>query len=152
MKHSLHIIECYRCKEFLEYSRWKEKKRCKKCDDEVSKETDAHIRKRNHLIRRDKDRMEANPVKHRRMRWSQYAAYKIQRAIKDGAIENLKVTYKQCVDCGKRALVWEHRDYEKPLDVVPCCYACNSKRGSAIFPEYYPPRKVACLYRYRTKP
>lgn len=37
-----------------------------------------------------------------------------------------------CVDCGKPAQVWEHRDYNKPLDVVPVCKPCNAMRGEAI--------------------
>jgi len=34
-----------------------------------------------------------------------------------------------CVDCGKRAKVYDHRDYNKPLDVEPVCIKCNSMRG-----------------------
>lgn len=37
-----------------------------------------------------------------------------------------------CADCGKQAMVWEHRDYNKPLDVVPVCKPCNARRGEAI--------------------
>jgi hypothetical protein len=37
-----------------------------------------------------------------------------------------------CVDCGLNAIFYEHRDYNKPLDVVPVCRMCNIKRGSAI--------------------
>jgi hypothetical protein len=50
-----------------------------------------------------------------------------------------KVTDYSCVDCGKRAQVWEHRDYRKPLEVEPCCYSCNQKRGPAKFGVFYPP-------------
>ena len=38
----------------------------------------------------------------------------------------------QCVDCGKQALDWDHRDYNKPLDVEPVCRSCNKLRGPAI--------------------
>lgn len=34
-----------------------------------------------------------------------------------------------CIDCGKPAKHYEHRDYHKPLDVVPVCQSCNIKRG-----------------------
>lgn len=37
-----------------------------------------------------------------------------------------------CVDCGGQASLYEHRDYNKPLEVVPACRSCNGKRGYAI--------------------
>ncbi len=36
-----------------------------------------------------------------------------------------------CVDCGVQATEYDHRDYFKPLDVVPVCHPCNIKRGPA---------------------
>ena len=36
-----------------------------------------------------------------------------------------------CVDCGKPAEVYDHRDYSKPLEVEPVCRACNSRRSHA---------------------
>ena len=36
-----------------------------------------------------------------------------------------------CVDCGKQAGVYDHRDYRRPLHVEPVCYSCNGKRGAA---------------------
>lgn len=36
-----------------------------------------------------------------------------------------------CVDCGAAAHDYEHRDYTKPLDVVPVCRGCNKRRGPA---------------------
>jgi len=44
--------------------------------------------------------------------------------ILDGSID--------CVDCGKPAHSYDHRDYLKPLDVDPVCRKCNAERGSAI--------------------
>lgn len=38
----------------------------------------------------------------------------------------------KCVDCGRQARDYEHRDYSKPLDVVPVCRACNRKRGPGV--------------------
>lgn len=35
----------------------------------------------------------------------------------------------QCVDCGRDAQCYDHRDYSKPLDVVPVCLRCNLCRG-----------------------
>ena len=34
-----------------------------------------------------------------------------------------------CVDCGKPASEYDHRDYTRPLDVVPVCRHCNQLRG-----------------------
>lgn len=34
-----------------------------------------------------------------------------------------------CVDCGKKAEVYDHRDYSRPLDVQPVCRGCNGRRG-----------------------
>lgn len=36
-----------------------------------------------------------------------------------------------CVDCGAPATDYDHRDYNKPLDVDPVCRPCNYKRGPA---------------------
>lgn len=37
-----------------------------------------------------------------------------------------------CVDCGHRAECYDHRDYNRPLDVDPVCLRCNSFRGAGI--------------------
>lgn len=34
-----------------------------------------------------------------------------------------------CKDCGCQASEYDHRDYNKPLDVDPVCGPCNTKRG-----------------------
>ena len=39
----------------------------------------------------------------------------------------------RCVDCGKAATEYDHRDYGKPLDVQPVCHSCNMYRGPAVF-------------------
>lgn len=36
-----------------------------------------------------------------------------------------------CVDCGAKATDYDHRDYNKPIDVEPVCRSCNLKRGPA---------------------
>lgn len=38
----------------------------------------------------------------------------------------------KCVDCGDEAIHYDHRDYLKPLDVVPVCGGCNKKRGPGL--------------------
>ena len=37
----------------------------------------------------------------------------------------------RCVDCGEPARNYDHRDYNRPLDVEPVCIACNRRRGPA---------------------
>lgn len=37
-----------------------------------------------------------------------------------------------CADCQAPAIEYDHRDYNKPLDVQPVCRRCNLKRGPAI--------------------
>lgn len=38
-----------------------------------------------------------------------------------------------CQDCGRvKAECYDHRDYNKPLDVDPVCLRCNSSRGRGI--------------------
>lgn len=34
-----------------------------------------------------------------------------------------------CVDCGKPATDYDHRDYTKPLEIEPTCRSCNLLRG-----------------------
>ena len=40
-------------------------------------------------------------------------------------------SFQKCVDCGKKSDHWEHRNYARPLIVVPVCRSCNKKRGSS---------------------
>lgn len=55
---------------------------------------------------------------------------KVRRAIVTGQLLPLK--NQACVDCGKPAKVYDHRDYNKPLDVDPVCHSCNKLRGPGI--------------------
>jgi hypothetical protein len=41
-------------------------------------------------------------------------------------------TGQDCVDCGAPAVFYDHRDYDKPFDVVPVCRSCNIRRGTAM--------------------
>ena len=61
---------------------------------------------------------------------SAYACQVVCNAVKAGKLP--KVTTLDCVDCGKPAEHYDHRDYNKPLDVEPVCRSCNKKRGPAI--------------------
>jgi hypothetical protein len=58
------------------------------------------------------------------------ALYAVAIAIRAGHLPKLDGKIK-CVDCGKKAQVYDHREYAKPLDVAPVCLSCNSLRGPA---------------------
>ena len=51
----------------------------------------------------------------------------VAKAIKQGEIRPPREF--ACVDCGCVASEYDHRDYSKPLDVVPVCRPCNARRG-----------------------
>ena len=53
----------------------------------------------------------------------------VNKAVKTGALASVKTLI--CVDCGSQAQCYEHRDYNKPLEVEPVCRKCNFRRGSA---------------------
>lgn len=52
------------------------------------------------------------------------------KAVESGLLP--KPTSHTCADCEKPATVYDHRDYNKPLDVTPVCNSCNNIRGPAI--------------------
>lgn len=54
----------------------------------------------------------------------------VQRAVAKGLLRPVKTLL--CVDCGKPATCYEHRNYGKPLDVEPVCHSCNGIRGPAL--------------------
>ena len=54
----------------------------------------------------------------------------VAKAVKKGLLPSVKTL--TCVDCGRPGECYDHRDYNKPLDVVPVCRKCNYRRGSAI--------------------
>ena len=58
------------------------------------------------------------------------AIYQVKKAIRKGLLAPVKTL--TCVDCGKPSECYDHRDYNKPLDVVPVCRSCNFHRGAAI--------------------
>lgn len=51
-------------------------------------------------------------------------------AVAKGALPHPKSL--TCVDCGKPAICYDHRDYNNPLEVIPVCKPCNSSRGAGI--------------------
>lgn len=80
----------------------------------------------------------------------------VAQAIRDGKLPRLDGTI-QCVDCGKPAKNYDHREYARPLDVQPVCRSCNLKRGPAsdvahlcyhyspYLPARQPPRRFQAL-------
>jgi len=65
------------------------------------------------------------------VRANRQAIYAVLRcAIRRGLIP--PVNTRTCVDCGKPADAYDHRDYNKPLDVEPVCTGCNVRRGPGI--------------------
>lgn len=56
----------------------------------------------------------------------------VRQAVKNGKLKNLKTNKIPCVHCGYRATIYEHRDYNFPLDVLPSCKSCNFYLGEAI--------------------
>ncbi len=58
------------------------------------------------------------------------AQYAVSRAIASGQLK--RAAEFSCVDCGKPARHYDHREYAKPLQVEPVCQKCNVRRGPAI--------------------
>ena len=58
------------------------------------------------------------------------AHLEVARAIRRGTLKRPDEFV--CVDCAKPALQYDHRDYTKPLDVVPVCRSCNILRGPGL--------------------
>lgn len=56
---------------------------------------------------------------------------KVSEAMKRGTLARLP-DGRPCVDCGAIAVLWEHRDYSRPLDVEPVCASCNNRRGPGL--------------------
>lgn len=55
----------------------------------------------------------------------------VNNAVREGALPSLSKSEIGCVDCGKRAYGYDHRDYSRHLDVEPVCRSCNARRGGA---------------------
>lgn len=54
----------------------------------------------------------------------------VQSAIRAGNMP--RASECSCMDCGKQATDYDHRDYNFPLRVQPVCRGCNLRRGPAI--------------------
>jgi len=72
----------------------------------------------------------------------------VRYTIKQGRLLSLSENIVKCTDCENRAKVYDHRDYNKPLEVEAVCSSCNAKRGKAILKTGEPykrkPRRKMC--------
>lgn len=79
------------------------------------------------------------------------AGREVQRAIADGRLPDLRTQHVDCQDCGRRATVYDHRDYDRPLDVDPVCRSCNCRRGHAKqIAEYKAQHQITRPRKYLT--
>ena len=60
----------------------------------------------------------------------QGAATAVARAIAGGLLQSAREML--CTDSGGKATEYDHRDYNKPLQVAAVCRRCNRQRGHAI--------------------
>lgn len=51
----------------------------------------------------------------------------VKKAIMRGELK--PASSQNCVDCGNQASCYDHRDYNKPLDVAAVCKRCDRIRG-----------------------
>jgi hypothetical protein len=56
----------------------------------------------------------------------------VAKAIREGRLQRPSAF--ACVDCGRAAEQYDHRDYTQPLAVEPVCRSCNVLRGPAPLP------------------
>lgn len=79
------------------------------------------------------------------MNLQQEAHLKVKKAIKYGLLARLDGSV-LCVDCSALATEYDHRDYNRPLEVDPVCRPCNFRRGQATdwspTDRYKAPRQV----------
>lgn len=58
---------------------------------------------------------------------SHLASSLVKKAIRRGELKPPRSL--KCVDCKSRADVYDHRSYERPLEIEPVCFGCNVRRG-----------------------
>ncbi len=75
----------------------------------------------------------------------------VHYAIKNGKLKCLKKNVIFCAYCKCRATVYDHRDYNRPLDVTPCCYSCNVRLGMAISKKKVHAKASAIVRREKLK-
>lgn len=78
-------------------------------------------------------------------KWRAHVAASTKKAVELGFLPDPSSCI--CVDCGKVAACYDHRDYSMPLDVEPVCIACNSHRHRGKMPATKDPRDFALTDR-----
>lgn len=73
-------------------------------------------RKKDRKRERDRDRIDKFPEKVR-------ANYLVNKAVRNGELP--RVADLTCEICGRKATLYHHEDYSRPLDVNPLCDSCH---------------------------
>ncbi len=75
----------------------------------------------------------------------------VARAVRLGILP--KQSDCKCVDCGKTAARYDHRDYRKPHKVEPVCHSCDSKRfqGKPDLEEMFTDAQLMVMIRAKRR-
>ena len=65
-------------------------------------------------------------MQQRRRKGHQYISYAVRTKIVPRAKDCI------CIDCGKSAYCYDHRDYSKPTEIEPVCGRCQGLRGPGL--------------------
>lgn len=67
---------------------------------------------------------------------AQFAQGAVAKARRQGLLADPRML--PCTDCRSAASEYDHRDYNKPLQVEPVCRGCNARRGRALPKQWRP--------------
>jgi hypothetical protein len=65
--------------------------------------------------------------------WRAFCTTAVRAAIRYGLLPSLDGKIK-CTDCDAPAKCYDHRDYNRPIDVEPVCLPCNTSRHKGVMP------------------
>lgn len=134
---------CGKCGKLLDFSMFNKRKaggfqsRCKPCHAEDmryyrAKNPELYRQRWRESYQRHKEKRIAAVIAWKKRTGSGYASVIVSNAVKRGDLPNLKTEDIACVKCGmRRAVNYHHKDYNKPLDVIPVCHRCNRTLGPA---------------------
>lgn len=117
---------CFKCGESKERSEFYKHPRmadgllgkCKECTKaDVSAR---RVLKHAEICAYDRERSRGKQRRSPRNKYRDRARSKVARAVKSG-----KLVPRPCTHCGDIRVQAHHRDYDKPLDVVWCCFKCH---------------------------
>jgi hypothetical protein len=85
------------------------------------------------LSKRPRPPLRCSTCKHERFRFQEKVYGRATSAVTCAVLRGdmKRATEYACVDCGRPAEVYDHRDYTQPLKVEPVCRSCNVIRGPA---------------------